>query len=198
MSSSTHPIVVPSDFDVGDAFSSTNTSGYIIASPDYFPALPGNTSPDFLEHLSKDLLASLTISPFHDDLYMKIMQAYNAISNESHIPPQALIAPPIVLPSSLVSHKTPLERHEEQIKTILNHLDKLPLERIKHMEDKIEGLGNGRLIIQQDFDQLETELQEACTQIAGFQRKQIGHDDGIILARVRTSTLEIHIEFSTD
>nr|GEW99071.1 reverse transcriptase domain-containing protein [Tanacetum cinerariifolium] len=30
--------------------------------------------------------------------------------------------------------KTPLERHEEQIKTILNHLDELPLERIEEME----------------------------------------------------------------
>ncbi|GKB61649.1 hypothetical protein Tco_0917835 [Tanacetum coccineum] len=39
------------------------------------------------------------------------------------------------------SHKTSLERHEEQIETILNHLDELPLERIEHMEDKIEGLG---------------------------------------------------------
>ncbi|GKD31757.1 hypothetical protein Tco_1242535, partial [Tanacetum coccineum] len=38
-----------------------------------------------------------------------------------------------------------LERHEEQIETILNHLDELPLERIEHMEDKIEGLGNGRV-----------------------------------------------------
>ncbi|GJW48753.1 hypothetical protein Tco_0080399 [Tanacetum coccineum] len=28
------------------------------------------------------------------------------------------------------------------------------------MEDRIEGLGNGRVIIQQDFDNLETELQE--------------------------------------
>ncbi|GJU88074.1 retrotransposon protein, putative, ty1-copia subclass, partial [Tanacetum coccineum] len=43
------------------------------------------------------------------------------------------------------SHKTHLERHEEQIETILNHLDELPLERIEHMEDKIEGLGNGRV-----------------------------------------------------
>ncbi|GKA76159.1 reverse transcriptase domain-containing protein [Tanacetum coccineum] len=59
------------------------------------------------------------------------------------------------------SHKTHLERHEEQIETILNHLDELPLERIENMEDKIKGLGNGLVIIQQDFDQLETELQEA-------------------------------------
>ncbi|GJU34934.1 hypothetical protein Tco_1183288 [Tanacetum coccineum] len=29
------------------------------------------------------------------------------------------------------------------------------------MEDTIEGIGNGRVIIQRDFDQLETKLQEA-------------------------------------
>ncbi|GJR81279.1 hypothetical protein Tco_0152064 [Tanacetum coccineum] len=92
------------------------------------------------------------------------------------------------------SHKTSLERHEEQIETILNHLDELPLERIEHIEDIIKGLGNGRVIIQRDFDQLETELQEARTQISGFQKEQIRHDDEIVLARVRTSTLEILIE----
>ncbi|GKG13749.1 hypothetical protein Tco_0350709, partial [Tanacetum coccineum] len=92
------------------------------------------------------------------------------------------------------SYKTHLERHEEHIKTILNHLDELPLEHIEHMKDKIEGLGNGPVIIQRDFDQLETELQEARTQIAGFQKEQIRHDDKIVLARVRTSTLEILIE----
>ncbi|GJT63974.1 hypothetical protein Tco_1015454 [Tanacetum coccineum] len=62
------------------------------------------------------------------------------------------------------------------------------------MEDKIEGLGNGRVIIQQDFDQLETELQESRTQISKFQREQIRHDDEIVLSRVRNSTLEILIE----
>ncbi|GJS40108.1 hypothetical protein Tco_0565151, partial [Tanacetum coccineum] len=45
------------------------------------------------------------------------------------------------------SHKTHLERHEKQIETILNHLDEIPLERIEHMEDKIEGPGNGRVTI---------------------------------------------------
>ncbi|GKA12641.1 hypothetical protein Tco_0692187 [Tanacetum coccineum] len=92
------------------------------------------------------------------------------------------------------SHKTHLERHEKQIETILNHLDELPLERIEHMKDKLEGLGNGRIIIQRDFDQLETELQEARTHIYGFQREQIRHDDEIILARVKISTLEMIIE----
>ncbi|GKE51967.1 hypothetical protein Tco_1487123, partial [Tanacetum coccineum] len=67
------------------------------------------------------------------------------------------------------SYKTHLERHEEHIETILNHLDELPLERIEHMEDKIEGLGNGR-------------------------REKVRHDDKIVHARIRTSTLEILIE----
>ncbi|GJS71629.1 hypothetical protein Tco_0704470 [Tanacetum coccineum] len=98
--------------------------------------------------LSKDILASLAISPFHDDLYMKVMQAYNATSNESPIPPpQAPITPPTIMPPSL-----------------------------------------------RDFDQLEIELQEARTQISGFQREQIKHDDEIVLARVRISTLEMIIE----
>ncbi|GKF88647.1 hypothetical protein Tco_0259524, partial [Tanacetum coccineum] len=77
-------------------------------------------------------------------------------------------APPHVFMIGESSHVTRLERHEEQINTILNHLDELPLERIEYMKDQIEGLGNGRVIIQRDFDQLETKLQKARTQIAGF------------------------------
>ncbi|GJR15165.1 hypothetical protein Tco_0797817 [Tanacetum coccineum] len=160
-----YPIIVLSDFDVEDTFSSTNTPDYTSVSPDYSPASPGNTSPDPSDDLSKYLLASLAISPFHDDPYMKVMQVYNATSNELPIPlPQAPIAPPTVFKIGESSHKTHLERHEEQIETILNHLDELPIERIEHMEDKIKGLGNGRVIIQRDFDQLETKLQEARTQ----------------------------------
>ncbi|GJY77866.1 putative ribonuclease H-like domain-containing protein [Tanacetum coccineum] len=40
------------------------------------------------------------------------------------------------------SRKTSLELHKEQIEEILNHLDELSLDRIEHIEDKIEGLGN--------------------------------------------------------
>ncbi|GKC97126.1 putative ribonuclease H-like domain-containing protein [Tanacetum coccineum] len=98
-----YPIIVPSDSDVEDAFSSTNTPDYIPASPDYSPASSGNTSSDPSEDLSMDLLASLAISPFHNDPYMKVMQAYNATSNESPIlPPRAPITPPTVLPPSSV------------------------------------------------------------------------------------------------
>ncbi|GJR60125.1 hypothetical protein Tco_1502287 [Tanacetum coccineum] len=140
-----YPIIVPSDSNVEDAFSSTHSPDYTPASPDYFPASPRNTSPDPSDGLSKYLLASLAISPFHDDPYMKVFEIGE------------------------ISHKTPLECHEEQIETILNHVDELPLKRIEHMEDKIEGLGNG-------------------------QREQIRHDDEIVLTHVRSSTLEILIE----
>ncbi|GJR14844.1 hypothetical protein Tco_0797496 [Tanacetum coccineum] len=182
-----YPIIVPSDFDVEDAFSSTNTPDYTPASPDYSPASSGNTSHDPSNDLSKYLLASLAISPFHDDPYMKVMQALLPLFDpqdfflpEEILPPQKrarflspsstnFSTPPQVFEIGESSHKTHLERHEEQIETILNHLDELPLERIEHMEDKIKGLGNGR-------------------------REQIRHDDEIVLAHVRTSTLEILIE----
>ncbi|GKD20735.1 hypothetical protein Tco_1222438, partial [Tanacetum coccineum] len=101
MSTPTHPIIVLSNSNVEDAFFSTNTPDY--TPPDYSVASPGNTSSDPLEDLSKDLLASLAISHFHDDPYMKVMQAYNATNDELPIPlPQALIAPPTVLLPSLV------------------------------------------------------------------------------------------------
>ncbi|GJT05372.1 hypothetical protein Tco_0839834 [Tanacetum coccineum] len=92
------------------------------------------------------------------------------------------------------SRKISLERHKEQIKEILNHLDELSLDRIEHIEDKIEGLGKGRVIIQQDFDNLEAELQKARAQIAKLQRKQLGNNSKISLARFRIANLEQIIE----
>ncbi|GJX35721.1 hypothetical protein Tco_0247278, partial [Tanacetum coccineum] len=88
------------------------------------------------------------------------------------------------------SRKTSLERHEEQIEKILNHLDELFLDRVEY----IEGLGNGQVIIQQDFGNLEAELQESRTQIAKLQRKQIGNNSKIALARFRIANLEQIIE----
>ncbi|GKB10431.1 hypothetical protein Tco_0844354 [Tanacetum coccineum] len=92
------------------------------------------------------------------------------------------------------SHKTSLKRHEEQIEEILNHLDESSLDRIEHIKDKIEGLGNGRVIIQQDFNNLETELQKAHAQIAKLQRKQLGNNNKIALACFRIANLEQIIE----
>nr|GEX68159.1 hypothetical protein [Tanacetum cinerariifolium] len=115
MSTSTYPIIILSDSDVEDAFSSTNTPEYTPASPDCSLASPRNTASDSETEsdLSKDPFedhsAPLAISRFHDDPYIKVMQAYNATSNESLIlPPQALIAPPTVLPPSPVLPSSPL------------------------------------------------------------------------------------------
>ncbi|GJX10112.1 reverse transcriptase domain-containing protein [Tanacetum coccineum] len=87
MSSSNHPTS-----DIEDAFSS-NFPNYTPTSPDYFPASPRNISPDSSDNLSKYLLASLAIPPFHDNLYIK---AYNA--NKPPIPPQVSIDPPPIPP----------------------------------------------------------------------------------------------------
>ncbi|GKA25150.1 putative reverse transcriptase domain-containing protein [Tanacetum coccineum] len=42
------------------------------------------------------------------------------------------------------SRKTSIERHEEQIKEIMNYLGELSLDRIVHIEDKVEGLRKGQ------------------------------------------------------
>ncbi|GKE05097.1 hypothetical protein Tco_1397115 [Tanacetum coccineum] len=114
-----------------------------------------------------------------------VMHAYYA--KESPIPPPTIVPPSSIL--SPISRKTSPERHEEQIKEILNHLDELSLDRIEHIEDKIEGLGKGRVIIQQDFDNLEAELRESHTQISKLQRKQLGNNIKIALARFISSKI---------
>ncbi|GJV97210.1 hypothetical protein Tco_1548787 [Tanacetum coccineum] len=188
MSSPNHPTS-----DIEDSFSS-NFPDYISTSPDYVPASPGNTySSSSNNSFGLVLKASPTLSPFHDDPYMKVMHACYA--KELPIPPPTIIPPSLMLspmfnsqefflPKELLplkkqgydrsssstsalpqafeigesSRKTSLECHEEQIEEILNHLDELSLDRIEHIEDKIEGLGKGRVIIQQDFDNLEAKL----------------------------------------
>nr|GEV77960.1 reverse transcriptase domain-containing protein [Tanacetum cinerariifolium] len=69
--------------------------------PDYTTASPGNISPDPPDNLSKYLLASPTISPFHN------VQAYNAankppIPSPDHITPPVILTPSSVLPPSLL------------------------------------------------------------------------------------------------
>ncbi|GJY60005.1 hypothetical protein Tco_0459897 [Tanacetum coccineum] len=224
MSSPNHPTS-----NIEDAFSS-NFPDYIPASPDYSPASPGNTySSSSNNSFGLVPIASPTLSLFHDDPYMKVMQAYYA--KESPIPPPTIMPPSpmlspmfnpqkIFLPKKLLppkkrgrdqsssstsalpqafeigesSRKTSLERHGEQIEEILNHLDELSLDHIEHIEDKIEGLGKGRVIIQQDFDNLEAEFQKARAQIAKHQRRQLGNNSKIALASFRIANLEQTIE----
>ncbi|GJS14913.1 reverse transcriptase domain-containing protein [Tanacetum coccineum] len=149
--------------NIDDDFSS-NFPDYISASPDYVPASPGKTySSSSNNSFGLVPIASPTLSLFHDDPYMKIGES---------------------------SRKTSLEHHKEQIEEILNHLDELFLDRIEHIEDKIDGLGNGRVIIQQDSDNLEAELRESHTQITKLQRKQMENNRNITLARFRIANLE--------
>ncbi|GJV87984.1 hypothetical protein Tco_1531922 [Tanacetum coccineum] len=206
MSSPDHPTV-----NLEDAFSS-NFPNYIPpASSDYVPASPGKTYSSASNSFGIVPLTSPTLSLFPDDPYMKVLQAF--YNEKSPIPPLIIIPPKpqeFFLPEGLLSptksssstpfqpqtfkigessQKSTIERHEEQILDILNSLDAIPIERIEHIENGIEGLGKGTVIIQRDFNALEAELQQAHTQISKLQRKQIGCNHKISLARYRIAEL---------
>ncbi|GJT67352.1 reverse transcriptase domain-containing protein [Tanacetum coccineum] len=83
MSSFPHSTIVPFDYDIEDAFSSMNILNY-------FPASPGNISPNSSDDFTKYLLDILFFPPLHDDPYV---QTYDAIP-----PPQVIIALPTIVP----------------------------------------------------------------------------------------------------
>nr|GEY20457.1 RNA-directed DNA polymerase, eukaryota [Tanacetum cinerariifolium] len=211
--------------DIEDAFS-FNFSDYIPVSLDYVSASPRKTFSESSNNSSAlVLIASPTLSLFHDDPYMKVMHAYYA--KESPIPSPVIVLPSLMLllifnpqefflPDELLplkkrgrdrsssstsalpqefnigesSRKTSLKCHKDQIEQILNHIDELSLDRIENIEYNIKGLGKGQVIIQQDFDKLETELLEARAQVAKLHRKQLGQVNKIVLARFRIADLE--------
>ncbi|GJY62246.1 putative reverse transcriptase domain-containing protein [Tanacetum coccineum] len=135
ISSPSHPTS-----NIEDAFSS-NFLDYVPASPRKIYSSSSNNSFGLV------LIASPTLSLFHDDPYMKVMHAYYA--KESHIPPPTIVPPSLMIslmfnPQEFFlleellplkkrgrDHKTSLEHHEEQIEEILNHLDKLSLDHNK-------------------------------------------------------------------
>ncbi|GJR98783.1 hypothetical protein Tco_0270957 [Tanacetum coccineum] len=206
MSSPDHPTA-----NLEDAFSSNFPNYVPPASPDYVPASPGKTYSSASNLFRIAPLASPTLSLFPDDPYMKVLQAF--YTEKSPIPPPIIIPPKpqeFFLPEGLLSptksssstpfqpqtfeigessQKSTIERHEEQILDILNSLDTIPIERIEHIKNGIEGLRKGTVIIQRDFDALEAELQQAHTQISKLQRKQIGCNHKISLARYRIAKL---------
>ena len=96
MSSSPYSTIVPSDFDIENTFSSMNILNY-------FPASPGNLSPNSSDDFTKYLLDTLVFSPLHDDPYIEDMQAYDVTS-----PPQVIIALPAILPSSPIFLESPM------------------------------------------------------------------------------------------
>nr|GEX71071.1 hypothetical protein [Tanacetum cinerariifolium] len=182
MSSPNHPTS-----NTENAFSS-NFPNYLLASPDYVPTSPGKTYSSSSNSFVIVLIALPSLSLFHDDPYMKELlspkkQGHDQSSSSTATLPQAFEI-------GESSCKTSLERHEEHIEGILNHLDEISLDRIEHIEDKIEGLGQGRVVIQQDFVALETKIQQACAQITKLHRKQMGSNHKISLARFRITKLE--------
>ncbi|GJW84302.1 hypothetical protein Tco_0157447 [Tanacetum coccineum] len=177
-------------FSIEDAFSS-NFLDFISASPNYVPASPGKTYSSSSNSFGTVPLALPTLSLFHDDPYMKVLQAF--YTEKSPIPPPTIIPPTLIpnpqeffLPEEFLSpkkrgrsssstsalpqdfeigessRKTSVERHEEQIEGILNHLDELSL---------------------------DPELQEARAQITKLQRNQMGSNHKISLARFRITKL---------
>ncbi|GKC15438.1 zinc finger, CCHC-type containing protein [Tanacetum coccineum] len=74
MSTSTHPIIVPYDYDVEDVFSSTHSPDYTLASPDYFSASLGNTSPDSSDDLTKGHILNGMSDPLFD-IYQNVESA---------------------------------------------------------------------------------------------------------------------------
>ncbi|GJV41488.1 putative ribonuclease H-like domain-containing protein [Tanacetum coccineum] len=86
MSSSPHSTIVPSDSDTEDAFSSMNILNY-------FPASPGNISPNSSDDFTKYLLDILFFPPLHDNPYV---QTYDAIP-----PPQVIMALPAIVPPQM-------------------------------------------------------------------------------------------------
>ncbi|GJV82595.1 hypothetical protein Tco_1522493 [Tanacetum coccineum] len=207
MSSPDHPTT-----NVDDAFSSNFLNYLPPASPDYIPTSPGKTYSSSSNSFGIVPLTSPTLSLFHDDPYMKVLQAF--YTEKSPIPPPTITpkrgrssSSTSSLPQAFEigesSRKTSIERHEEQIEEIMNYLGELSLDRIVHIEDKVEGLGKGRVIIQQDFDILEAELQQARAQITKLQRKQMGSNHKISLAHFRITELgdiinDMHIRHQAD
>ncbi|GJU26137.1 hypothetical protein Tco_1164758 [Tanacetum coccineum] len=202
MSSPDHPTA-----NLEDVFSSNFPNYVPPVSPDYVPASPGKTYSSASNLFGIAPLASPTLSLFPDDPYMKALQAF--YTKKSPIPPPIIIPPKtqeFFLPEGLLSptksssstpfqpqtfeigetsRKSTIERHEEQIQGIQCYLEEIPPERFEQIENGIEGLGKGTIIIQRDFDALAAELQQAHTQITKLQRKQIGSNHKISLARYR-------------
>ncbi|GJV81934.1 hypothetical protein Tco_1517804 [Tanacetum coccineum] len=80
MSSSNHPIIVPSDSDIKNAFSSTNV-------PDYFPATPGNTSPNSSNDLTNYYSTPAVLPP------SPVLSLSPMFDSRDFFPPEAIPPP---------------------------------------------------------------------------------------------------------
>ncbi|GJW27300.1 hypothetical protein Tco_0041111 [Tanacetum coccineum] len=127
---------------IEDGFYS-NFPDFILASPDYVSDSPGKTySSSSNNSFGIVPIASLTLSLFHDDPFMKELLPLKKRGRDRSSSSTSVLPQDFEIGES--SRKTSVERHEKKIEEILNHLDELSLDRIEHIEEKIEGLGNGR------------------------------------------------------
>ncbi|GKF49434.1 hypothetical protein Tco_0142685 [Tanacetum coccineum] len=86
MSSPDHPTS-----NLEDAFSSNFPNYVPLASPDYVLTSPGKTYSSASNSFGIVPLASPTLSLFHDNPYMKVLQAF--YTEKSPIPPPIIIPP---------------------------------------------------------------------------------------------------------
>nr|GEY96939.1 hypothetical protein [Tanacetum cinerariifolium] len=128
--------------------------------------------------------------PVKSDVHKKVMHAYYA--------KESLTLPPVIMPPSpmLSPMFNPQEffLSEELLPPKKRGRDRLssstPTLPQEFEIGESSRLGKGRVIIQQDFDNLETELQETRAQVAKLQRKQLGQNNKIALDRFRINDLE--------
>nr|GEZ48817.1 hypothetical protein [Tanacetum cinerariifolium] len=100
MSSPNHPTS-----NIQDVFSS-NFLDFIPASPHYVPTSPGKTYSSSSNSFGVVPITSPSLSPFHNDPYMKVLQAFYA--KKIPIPPLNSITPPVILTPSPVLPPSPL------------------------------------------------------------------------------------------
>ncbi|GJY47980.1 hypothetical protein Tco_0437936 [Tanacetum coccineum] len=135
-------------------------------------------------------IVSPTLSLFHDDPFMKVMHAYYAqespIPSPTIVPPSSMFNPQeFFLPKGLLS----LKKRGRDLSS--SSTSALPQE---FEMGESSRLGKVWVIIQQDLNNLETELQKTHAQIVKIQKKQLGSNNKIALARFRIANLEQIIE----
>ncbi|GKA32768.1 hypothetical protein Tco_0719135 [Tanacetum coccineum] len=170
-------------------FSSNFSGRYSWASSDFVPNFMGNTYSSFqrLIWLRFHCFTKKLLSLFHDDPYMKVMQAYYA--KESPIPPSTIMPPSPMLSPMFNPHE--FFQPEELLPPKKRGYDRSSSSTSALPQEFEMGESS-------HFDNLETELQEARTQIVKLQRKQMGNNNKIALARFRIANLDIQVRHQAD
>ncbi|GJX50495.1 hypothetical protein Tco_0277340 [Tanacetum coccineum] len=160
--------------NIEDAFSS-NFPDFIPNSPDYVPTSPGKTySSSSNNSFGVVPIASPTLSLFHDDPYMK--NSFFWRRNYCHL------------------ETKPLTNHSPILMPYLKNLDGWKAS-YKGQVWNVRGALLREILNHLDFDNLKkAELHQALAQITKLQKKQMGNNHKISLARFKITDLEQIIE----